>query len=516
MKAYLRPATFLFIALWLVMMVGGQSRFFQDPGTFWHTRVGDRILDVGFFDTDPYSFTFADQPWIPHQWLAEVAMSVVNRALGFDGMLVLAVTLMAVTFTGLGNRLFRCGLHPSLAVLILAAGLAASSGHFHVRPHLVTIMGMAAVFAFLNEYDAGRIGGMKLWWTVPLIWLWANCHGGALGGIATMGVCGAGWLVAWRIGRPSPFQSWRDAGRLVAIGVSCLAVCFINPYFERLPGSWLDIYQMKSLTTIVEEHRPIELSKFSSWPIVTFGVLYVLLLLTVPVREWRVTWLLPILWFVLTWSRVRHAPLFAVGGLVAIADFFPATRIAQSLMARGSDLFEPYSSTTRTMGGLLKAAAIPALLVIGSIVTQSLGVVVPVFGRGWAQHSPAKWPVDLLPELREHQFERPGGTRIFNENLYGGFLIYHVPGYKVFVDDRCELYGDAFLVRFVDAEGGLILSLFQSPQEPFDAWEKDYGRFDFALVETGAAFDLALREQPASWRVIRETPTATFYRRLGQ
>ena len=41
--------------------------------------------------------------------------------------------------------------------------------------------------------------------------------------------------------------------------------------------------------------------------------------------------------------------------------------------------------------------------------------------------------------------DRPPGTRIFCEYAYGGFLIYHAPGYRVFIDDRCELFGDEFL-----------------------------------------------------------------------
>src|SRR4051812_33026205 len=52
-RAFFRPATLLFVCLWLVLLVGGRSRFFQDPGTFWHTVVGERIIRQGFFDKDP-------------------------------------------------------------------------------------------------------------------------------------------------------------------------------------------------------------------------------------------------------------------------------------------------------------------------------------------------------------------------------------------------------------------------------------------------------------------------------
>src|SRR3954453_23114871 len=95
MKRYLGPPTWLFLGVWLVLLIGGRSRFFQDPGTFWHVSVGDRIIDVGFFDTDPYTFTFAGKPWIPHQWLGECTMAVLNHVGGFDTLLLATATLLA-------------------------------------------------------------------------------------------------------------------------------------------------------------------------------------------------------------------------------------------------------------------------------------------------------------------------------------------------------------------------------------------------------------------------------------
>ena len=40
---FFRAETGIFLALWLFLMVLGQWRLFRDPGTFWHTRVGQII-----------------------------------------------------------------------------------------------------------------------------------------------------------------------------------------------------------------------------------------------------------------------------------------------------------------------------------------------------------------------------------------------------------------------------------------------------------------------------------------
>src|SRR5207248_348962 len=68
-----------------------------------------------------------------------------------------------------------------------------------------------------------------------------------------------------------------------------------------------------------------------------------------------------------------------------------------------------------------------------------------------ARPDPADSPIRLLPELRAYAGTRPPGTPIFNDMLFGGFLIYFTPDLKVFVDDRCELYGDRWLGEYADA-----------------------------------------------------------------
>ncbi|MBV9122986.1 MAG: hypothetical protein JO112_06500, partial [Planctomycetes bacterium] len=65
LKKFWRPETGIFLGLWLVLMVGGRSKFFHDPGTFWHTVVGEQMLSSGrLIDTDSFTFTFAGRTWI--------------------------------------------------------------------------------------------------------------------------------------------------------------------------------------------------------------------------------------------------------------------------------------------------------------------------------------------------------------------------------------------------------------------------------------------------------------------
>ena len=506
LKRLWRPETGLFLAVWLVLLAGGRSRFLRDPGTFWHTVVGERILTSGeFIDRDPFSYTFAGTPWVPYQWLGEVGMAGLHRFGKLDALLLATVTILAGLFAWLGTRLMRAGLHWSLAASLVALALAASASHFHVRPHVLTLVFLGITFAALCDCEAGRLSPGQLFWLVPLFVVWTNTHGGMLGGLATLGLVVGGWAVAWLLGWPSPVNSVRRLAMLGGLMAACGLTAFVNPYGVRLPQTWAAIMNA-SLPTVIKEHAPPSWDELSTWMILFAEAAYLFVLLGVPPRRPRVVWLLPLVWFLMAWGRVRHAPLFAVVSLLAIADMFPFTRWADRLVREKSDLFvppppgPPPTPSERIAPWLLPAAAV--LLAFG---LQAERVEAPVVGRGWAQLDPSLWPVELVGELRHYQDARRGGTPIFNEFLYGGFLTYAAPGYRVFVDDRCELYGGDWLRAFVAADQhGTARYLLES--------QARYGRFDFALTTTGSGFDDYFR-QSDEWELIRRTQTATFYRR---
>ena len=179
------PGPALFVLFWLTLLAAGGSRFLRDPGMFWHTVCGDKILNEGFFDRDPFTFTRADERWIPHQWLGEVAMASVHRVGKLDSLLVVATAIVAGLFAWLASKLIRTGLHPIFAIGLTLLAVAAASTHFHVRPHLFTMIGMAVTMQAILNFEQGRTTLRRLAWLVPFYWVWTNTHGGMLGGITT-------------------------------------------------------------------------------------------------------------------------------------------------------------------------------------------------------------------------------------------------------------------------------------------------------------------------------------------
>lgn len=489
-----------FLGLWAVLFWFGRSELFRDPGTFWHLVAGEQILDTGRVPrADPFSFTFQGQPWESQWWLAEWAMAVLYRAGGWDLLLVAAVTLIAAVYAAVAARLLRTGLRALAALLFLGLVVAAGAPQFHVRPLLVTTALLYATTALLVEIESGRAAVGRLWWTVPLCAVWANCHGGALAGPGTIGLAVAGWIAAAWLGRESPLDT--RAKRLsaaAAVAAGC-GVLLLNPYGLDLARGWLRILSLP-LEDLIQEHARLSLREPVGWIVAGLAVAYGATLVGVARRRVRVTWLLPLVWLALACQRVRNAQLFALVAAVAWAEMLPHSRLREWLASR--DLLSTGAETPPP-----SAKRPGRLAVLGAVGAAALIVVLASrpFGPGedrWARFAPSRWPVELLPALARIGQAEPPGTPIFNDLAFGGFLIYHAPRLRVFIDDRCELYGGPFLIEYDNAR--------RNDPARIGDWRGRYG-FRYALVESCTPFDAYLASHP-EWSLVGRTQVAALYR----
>jgi hypothetical protein len=499
------PGPALFLLFWLSLQFGG-TRFLRDPGTFWHIATGEKILHDGFIAADPYTFTFAGTPWVPYQWLGEVGMALLHRLGGLDAVLAASTATAAGLLAWLAARLVRTGLHPIFAIGFALLAASVMAHHFHARPLLFTMCGMAAVMTAVCRFEAGDTRLSRMWWLVPLFWVWTNVHGGMLGGLTTLGLAGVGWT-AWRlIGWPSPLTSWKAVFALLALGLACGLTAFASPYGLDMPRTWMLILNMPHLPDLIVEHSRFDPADPKGWTTLVLAAVYLVLLAGVRPGRPRVAWLVPLFWLAQAMLRVRHGSLFAVVATVAVIDLWPHTRYARWLAARRPDVYTP--PTTPPRGSFWPVLATAIVCVAVAVACQWNGSPVPLVGAGSAKLDPKQWPLELLDDLKRLE-PRPGEQdRTFCEYTFGGFLIYHTPGYKVFVDDRCEVFGDDWLLEFIRADE-------KGTAEAMARWQTRYGRFDFALAATtdrDMGYDWYFRTSP-EWECVRRTGTATLYRK---
>ena len=97
---------------------------------------------------------------------------------------------------------------------------------------------------------------------------------------------------------------------------------------------------------------------------------------------------------------------------------------------------------------------------------------------------------------------RPPG-RLFNSYNWGGYLAWTLyPAYPVYIDGRTDLYGDAFLRRYLRIVGG---------QEGSQA-ALDQDGIRLVLIETGSPLAAALRRAP-DWRLSYADSLASVFER---
>jgi hypothetical protein len=506
-KFFLPFSALIFSAVWFLLFLAGQSRLVRDPGTFFHTAAGDHLLETGhLIHQDFYSFTRFGEPWIAQQWLGEIIMAVVHRIAGLDGLLVVTVSLIALLWSCLALRIERSGMNLLLGSLILALALATSSHHLHIRPHIVTILFMTLVYSWLCDVEAGRKSVAALLGLIPIFVLWANIHGGALGGIFTLLVAATGWTLARLLGLKSPMSDRRSLTVLWVVAFLGFASPLVNPYGLKLPLTWMDIMGSDAVSELIQEHASVltllrqgdMTSYVTIFVILSLGLFYMALLAGTKRHDWRFTWFIPLVWFLLSLSRIRHAPLFAAMVVIAIAEIFPYCRWVQKLGERGLITFRvmevPPGSRAQPSTRYLLAAAITVF----SLVAFHGSAQLPSSGQKWVTLDGTHWPIGILPELQAIEESHPRGTPIFNDMLFGGFLIYHAPGLRVFIDDRCELYGDEFITKYVKAE-----------ESDFIAWSKAY-RFDLAILTADSNYSKYF-EGNTDWRVVKRCPAGVLY-----
>jgi len=502
----------IFGLVWLLLFEAGRGTLFRDPGSFSHTVIGAHILDTAhLIYRDSFSFTRFGEPWIAQQWLGECIMAATQRMAGLDGLLVVTVSLIALLYSNLALRIERSGMNLALGSLILALSLAASSHHFHVRPHIATIFFMTIVYSRLCDVESKRKSISTLIWLIPVLVIWSNIHGGVLGGLFTLLIAAAGWTLACRLGLKSPFPGKKSLIHLWVITLLCFATPPVNPYGLKLPETWMDIMGSDAVSQLIQEHASVvtllHYGEASSYVTISLllclGLFYSGLLAGTDRKVRRVTWYIPLVWFFLSLSRIRHAPLFAMMAVVAIAEIFPYCRWVRSLGDRGLITFRVRETAREAKVGSTARYLLATVVTAVALITFHGSAILPSTGQKWVKLDGAHWPIEILPELQAIEKSRPRGTPIFNDMLFGGFLIYHTPGFRVFIDDRCELYGDEFMLKYVNARGA-----------DFEAWTKAY-HFDLALLLPDSNYRKYFEGNP-DWRVIKSCRAAVFYQKRNE
>jgi hypothetical protein len=402
--------------LCLVVLLMGNN-LLNDPDSYWHVVVGRWMVEHRAFPTaDPFSFTFAGNPWIAKEWLSQILYAGAQAAFGWPGMVVLAAASMALAYALLARFLID-DMRPLYAVLFVAGAFLLSAPHVVARPHVLAFPILVAWVAGLaRAADAGRAPSF---WLLPLMVLWANLHGGFTFGIMMVGALGIDAIVT------SPSETRvRTAARWVGFGLLAMAAGCVTPYGWQSMLMTVRILGLGPALSIIGEWKPADFSRL--------GGLEIVLLLAFGAALWRGVTLSPVRIVILlglihmALSAERNAEIFGLVAPLVVAR----PLAAQIATIRGAPR---EAASLRLFAGA--AAVLTAILVIASVALASVMHYTP--------------DARITPAAAVAALKAADPGPVFNDYNFGGYLVYE--GVPTFIDGRTELFGSAFVDRYYNA-----------------------------------------------------------------
>lgn len=503
-----RPQQVLGLALGLLLFGFVMNLTLQplvEPDLGWHLRAGLDLIAQGWTlpETDPYSHTMPDWRWVEHAWLTDGLLALLYRGLEPFGGLGVIVFFGAVTALAWWLAAGLAPVHRTYRLLAMVASLWVALPFLGARTQLVSLLGVAVL---LHAWGNIQQGDRRWVWVLPPCFLvWANLHGGFTAGLFlfTLLVCSS--LIV-RIGvdrQPTlaarldePVLSWEALRRcLFILGISAAVTC-LNPYGWRL---YVEIYESLTDRFMIETLREWQPVSFQGWAGKAYG-LYLAGLLCLMVGWYRrvepVRWMVLAVVLLLSLLHWRNVSLFLIVSLA------PAAEVLASAAA----------SCLRWVPVLRAhvAVGLSVLTIVAAGILYDLGLdhLLHVWRSGTAPDAyfeQTEYPIEAVRWIRDHRDDL--GSRLYNDYGYGGFLLWQLPGEKIFIDGRMPAWRIGHRRIFQDY---VELNRGESPAlEVLDRY-----RVDWAMIQRGSPLAQALEVRP-EWKTLYADAKVLILRRYS-
>jgi hypothetical protein len=393
-----------------------------------HLKNGELFIQNRVIpDTNLYSYTYSDYPFINHHWGSGAVFYLIERTTGFAGLSIFFIGLSLLTlfiFFTLARKHSSFAVAGALAICIIPLLISRRV----IRPELFSYFLSGLFLHGLWTYRYGKAGIRSLISLPILMIAWVNLHIYFFVGIMLIGVMFAESLAEfffWRARHSS--DGVRDLGLIMAL--SLLAAC-LNP--AGVKGALYPLIILGEFEfPVLEGFSALALIArgFEFLPLVYFEIVFALLCLS-----WLYVLfhdrpsaaisngLLSAILSIMAWLAVRNFPLFAYFMLPLIAVNLKNLSLAKTIG----------SSSARSCTTILLTAAVLVLFNPKYFLGSGRGPV----GIGLKEGNAAAGRF-----VTEQNLQGP----IFNNFDVGSYLIYHLfPQYKVFVDNRPEAYPVSF------------------------------------------------------------------------
>jgi hypothetical protein len=458
-----------------LLLVGLFFLFFlppTDPDLGWQLRCGQQLWEQGkLCAQNTFSVLMANYYWPDARGLYQALIFPFYHFLGLFGLSLLNGSLMlAIAFFFLSLKGKR-----ELKIILLPFVLFFSWSvlSFGLRNQLVSLF---FLFLFLKIIELADKNSKWLWLSPLVMVLWANSHGGF--------VLGSFFLLAFLLERTirliSKHQPLKDYWPVLAIVLFSLGATLLNPFGGKIYLEAWRHFSLVPLNQLIAEWVPPPPLFQMTILILTglcLGVLY----------------------------QTRKQPLTIFRFFVLFGLAFLALRARRDLAAF-SFFSASILSTIKIRRVLLKPFV---LLVAMGVCLFSLLVQLPktlMIDRNWTRFCQIRYACEAVEWLKK----QPEKGNIFNAYEQGGFLIWQLPEYKVFVDGR--------MPAWPHPSGKSPYTLYLETLQTQPGWEqtlKDY-QINWLFISPGTFMDLKIRDNPPSfgWQEVYRDERAVIYQKI--
>jgi hypothetical protein len=429
------------MSLAILSLVLGHS---IDGDTWWHLADGRWMVENHrILYSDPFSYTRTGAPWAHPGYLYEVLLYLVDTKAGKLGVDLLAFTVLVVTFLLIWKVLQA---PPLRKLFLIAIAIVVSSSYWSARPNLFSLLFSVISIGILESYRSGRHNKL---WLLPLVTLvWSNLHGGFPLAFIFLGIYSLDFL-----------RNRKCLTQFIGVFWLMALSTLMNPYGLGVYGEMLTTSARTAERMLIQEWQSPNFHQAYGMVFFTAALLTTLLMAVSKKPLSLPRLLLPLALLAMAFYSARNIAIFGV--LLPI--------VWNNLLPLSAKPLEPPTHPRPWLTGL-------SLGLLVFTITANMISFPEVLRDNFSSKDITSGAVDYI------RAAHPSGN-LFNHYNSGGYLIWALPEYPVFVDSRSDIYGDEIILQSITIESAL------------PGWQKlltDW-KIRIALVGSNSALSEALR-----------------------